>query len=1221
MPNFTQGSTRVVLQQSDLAVQNNGSIVLDSRRTRPLWFDGRFLSARDLEREQDYFLQRQADLGQAGGFGVMHGLFVDQPPSTGQVSDAETIVIHAGNGITPAGELVMIPNDLTIQLSDLADEENLGLQFGISTMPRQPARTRTGLYVIALRPVEFTANPITSYPTSIQGSRTTHDGDIVEATAVSLVPYPNPVNSSDPTMQQAMLARQIFIAGNPGTLSDSLLPLAMVSIQRGVISWIDPYLVRRDSGPQYSGVRFGLSDPAAQQAQLLQYNSQLLSVVATRQSNGLAANFAATDYFQALPSAGPFPLDAINTNDFSQTFFPPQMDVRLSIIPTDELAALVEDSQSLPPIDLTLPAASYANLAVFALIPVQRNLLASLKSSLPDTPLNPTLPQVIANRSPLQLLRLFQGSVGVTRTPLVANGAWATAIGSQKYGFYVRRRSEAVYVDFTSVGLSSSQNPLAFGSAVTFTATVRPSDATGTIQFNDGVTPLGPPVALNNATATLSVPSGAIGAFSVGAHPITAVYSGDGTNAGSTSATLNEIVSDSSVALASSQNPSVLGQSIVFTATVSPNTATGNVQFKDGATALGSPVSLSGASASLSISALTVGSHAITAEYSGDAGNAGSSSTALTQTITPAPSTVTLAASLNPATVGQGVSFTATVKGSVTGVAPTGSVQFKDLASAIGTVPVTNGVAVLSTSTLPVGAHSIAAVYSGDANYLSSTSAVVAETISPITSGVVVSSSPNPSIFNQPVTLTATVTPGTASWNDSVHGRKRGTWSGRHARRRQSAIHVVQPRRRFALDYGGLQWRRDRRKGDIGPGGSSRESTARDGGSLGDAKPVDLRANRDSDRDRCPERRHRQHAVHGRDHQSWFCRRSQRGGRAQGLHLNGRLARAHGSIRRGHERCARYLERRATGRESRRHYRGGHVFTDAIDARPVRQVYCDSHAGLGDGTSHVHGWNKSIRHSEPQWRKRCNYRFRIVVGLSHDHGRVCGGWEQCTGNFTGDHAAGDPGNFRRRANLITRPLPIRSIRYVLCLGNTVNRHRQYSIQRRISQPGIGRNAYRRKGAVARQQPGCGSSPDHGSLQRRSGKRGKHLEHGDADHYAGDVQRGRDIVVAVFHVRTSRDLHGHCIARLRHGHRSVQRRNRSYWIRNHRGREGHGSVFHADGGHALHHSGLCGRRKLHHEHVCRDYPDDHEGTDDNHGYVVRESLGPREAGVFYSGCSP
>ena len=160
MPNFTKGSMRPVLQQPDLTTfQGNGSVVLDSRRTRPLWFDGRFLAAKDLEREQDYFLQRQADLGQASGFGVMHGLLVDHGPSTGQPSDAETIVIHAGDGVTPAGELVMVPDDLTIRLSDLAEEENLGLQFGISTLPQQPARTRTGLYIIALRPVEFTANP------------------------------------------------------------------------------------------------------------------------------------------------------------------------------------------------------------------------------------------------------------------------------------------------------------------------------------------------------------------------------------------------------------------------------------------------------------------------------------------------------------------------------------------------------------------------------------------------------------------------------------------------------------------------------------------------------------------------------------------------------------------------------------------------------------------------------------------------------------------------------------------------------------------------------------------------------------------------------------------------------------------------------------------------------------------------------------------------------
>lgn len=784
MPNFTQGSMRVVLQQPDLSNQNNGSIVLDSRRTRPLWFDGRFLAAKDLEREQDYFLQRQADLGQAGGFGVMHGLFVSQPPATGEVSNAETIVIQAGDGITPAGELVMLPNDLTIQLSDLTEEENLGLQFGISTQPQQPARTRTGIYVIALRPVEFTANPITSYPTSIQGSRTTHDGDIVEATAVSLVPYPNPINTSDPSQQQAVLARQIFVAGNPGTLSDSLLPLAMISLQRGHISWVDPYLVRRDSGPQYSGVRFGLTDPSAQQAYLMQYNAQLQAVVATRQSSGLVANFAATDFFKALPSAGPFPLDGISTRDFSQLFFPPQMDVRLSIIPSDELPALVADSLSLPPIDLTLPASAYANLAVFALIPVPRNMLASLQNSLPDTPLNPTLPQVIANRTPLQLLRLFQGNVTFTPPLPVANSAWATAIGQQKYGFYVRRRSEAIYVDFTSVGLSSSQNPAAFGNAVTFTATVRPSTATGTIQFNDGVTPLGSPVTLVGASASLTVPDSTLSALSVGPHPITAVYSGDDEDAGSTSSTLNELVSDAIVVVSSSVDPSTLGQAVTFTATVTPNTATGNIQFSDAAATMGPSIPLSGASATLTVpsasvsTVLSVGSHAITAAYSGDANNVGTTSAAETQTVNQAESSVTVTSSLNPAPVGQSVSFTATVTGSVAGIPATGTVTFKNLLTApttasptvlpvaiqLGTAPVKNGLAVLAVSTLQVGTNTITAVYNGDANYLpSSASTPVVETITSLPSGVVLSSSPNPSTFQQSVSLTATVTPSTAT--------------------------------------------------------------------------------------------------------------------------------------------------------------------------------------------------------------------------------------------------------------------------------------------------------------------------------------------------------------------------------------------------------------------------------------------------------------------------
>ena len=462
MPNYTLGDTRIVLTQDEvIAAQSNGSLVIDSQRTRPLWFDGRFLAARDLQREQDYFLQRQADLGQSAGFGVIHGLWVDTAAANGSSASADSVIIRSGQGITPAGELVLMPNDLTVHLSDLPDEQNLDLLFNLSKIPNTPLRTRTGIYVLALRPVEFTANPIASYPTNIQGTRTTHDGDIVEATAVTLIPYPEPLSwarssNQDATQRRAALARQIFLNANPSQLPDALLPLAMVSLQRGVIEWVDPYLVRRDTGPEYSGLRLGLADPATQHAFLRQYDSQLQETVSSRITSGVSASFTASDYFQALPPAGRFPLASISitsqttSQTFSQAFFPQQLDVRLSVIPVDEIPALIEDSMSLPPMDLTLPANAYADLSVFALIPVPRSGFASLKKSLPTIAPNPTVPQILSFRTPTDLLRLYRGVVSIMPPTAIQNTAWTNAIGNQTYGVYIRCRSSPAYITFAT---------------------------------------------------------------------------------------------------------------------------------------------------------------------------------------------------------------------------------------------------------------------------------------------------------------------------------------------------------------------------------------------------------------------------------------------------------------------------------------------------------------------------------------------------------------------------------------------------------------------------------------------------------------------------------------------------------------------------------------------------------------------------------------------------
>jgi len=186
-------------------------------------------------------------------------------------------------------------------------------------------------------------------------------------------------------------------------------------------------------------------------------------------------------------------------------------------------------------------------------------------------------------------------------------------------------------------------------------------------------------------------------------------------------------------ALSSSVTPSVFGKAVTFTATInilslSAGTPTGTVQFQiDGANA-GSPVSLSTtghkSTATFSTASLGVGTHAVTASYSGDSSFATSSGTLSGgQAVNQAATTVTVSSSANPSVSGQSVTFTATVRVVAPGAgAPTGTVQFQIDGSNAGS-PVSlgsGGIATFSTATLKVGTHTITASYSGDSSFASS---------------------------------------------------------------------------------------------------------------------------------------------------------------------------------------------------------------------------------------------------------------------------------------------------------------------------------------------------------------------------------------------------------------------------------------------------------------------------------------------------------------------
>jgi MYXO-CTERM domain-containing protein len=185
--------------------------------------------------------------------------------------------------------------------------------------------------------------------------------------------------------------------------------------------------------------------------------------------------------------------------------------------------------------------------------------------------------------------------------------------------------------------------------------------------------------------------------------------------------------SGTTVALVSSVNPSVFGQPVTFTATLTSGAGTpdGNVNFFDGATNIGANVALVGGIATLTKTDFTVGTHVISLQYAGNATFAASTSSDLEQAVTVAKSATALGSSLNPSVSGDAVTFTATVTAVAPGAGlPTGTMTFSSDGAVIGTGSLDGaGKATLTTSALAIGTHAVTAAYGGDAKFGTSASA------------------------------------------------------------------------------------------------------------------------------------------------------------------------------------------------------------------------------------------------------------------------------------------------------------------------------------------------------------------------------------------------------------------------------------------------------------------------------------------------------------------
>ncbi|MFP5276849.1 MAG: Ig-like domain repeat protein [Acidobacteriota bacterium] len=411
-----------------------------------------------------------------------------------------------------------------------------------------------------------------------------------------------------------------------------------------------------------------------------------------------------------------------------------------------------------------------------ATVPVNATVTpASVGSSLPTGTVTFTLDGVTQS-----IQTLTPGSPGTASTTLPALTPGTHTLNAAYSGdtYYASSTSGSVSLSLPKITTTMSVapattapaggNPLSVSATITASSNIN-AQPTGTVTFTlDGaavataqVVPGMPAV----ATATIpSVPGGT--------HVLAATYSGDTnyTNATAPGVTLTASKSPTTMTLGPSTLTPTAGSSLsVAISVISTTSGTGptgtvTVMLDGTPVATGTLTPGTPSTATVTIPMVAAGTHVLAASYAGDASYSSSTATPVTITAGKGTTVTTVTATPSALVSGTAESLKATITpaAAVTGVTYTftGQVSFYDGTKLLGQAPVTGNSATLAGLTLAANiSHAITAVYSGDANWLGSTSATLPLAATTLPDTIVLTANTTNPTPGQAVVLTVTVTP------------------------------------------------------------------------------------------------------------------------------------------------------------------------------------------------------------------------------------------------------------------------------------------------------------------------------------------------------------------------------------------------------------------------------------------------------------------------------